>query len=121
VVREHDQQISLPYVRYSDWPEYRAYEDESTGHVIVSFKFIGLKVIWDGESFVEIVLTKRHQFKVCGLCGNFNNDPADDLLPRYAMSLSQSISKFAQSWAEDISCSWLQIEKDNRNSALFEE
>lgn len=115
VVREREQLIALPYVRYSEWPEYRAYEDPSTGHVIISFKFIGLKVIWDGESFAEIVLTKRHQFKVCGLCGNFNDDPNDDLLPRYATSLSQSISEFARSWTHDIACPWLQIEKSKNN------
>lgn len=64
VIRERKKIISIPYVRYTDWPEYRAFEDPSNGHIVVSFKLIGLKVIWDGESFVEIVLTKRHQSKV---------------------------------------------------------
>lgn len=64
VIRERTKLISIPHVRYSDWPEYRAFEDPRTGHVVISFKLIGLKVIWDERSFVAIVLTKRHQSKV---------------------------------------------------------
>ncbi|VDN00951.1 unnamed protein product [Thelazia callipaeda] len=104
VIRERTKTISIPYVRYSDWPEYRAYEDSSNGHVIVSFKFLGLKIIWDGESFAEIILSKRHQSKVCGLCGNFNDDPNDELIPRYASSLSHSVSHFVRSWEYDTAC-----------------
>uniref|UniRef100_A0A915PMZ1 Uncharacterized protein n=1 Tax=Setaria digitata TaxID=48799 RepID=A0A915PMZ1_9BILA len=114
VIREHTRIITIPYVRYSDWPEYRAYEDPNTGHIVVSFKFIGLKVIWDGESFAEIILTKRYQSKVCGLCGNFNDNPNDDMIPRYGNSLTYSVSYFARSWAHDDGCSiWHQKTKTN--------
>ncbi|VDK70535.1 unnamed protein product [Litomosoides sigmodontis] len=105
VIRERKKIISIPYVRYTDWPEYRAFEDPSNGHIVVSFKLIGLKVIWDGHSFVKIVLTKRHQSKVCGLCGNFNGNPNDDLISRHATSPGYSVPHFAQSWAHDnIAC-----------------
>ncbi|KAL3997829.1 von Willebrand factor type D domain family protein [Acanthocheilonema viteae] len=116
VIRERTKIITIPYVRYSDWPEYRAFEDPSNGHIVVSFKLIGLKVIWDGESFVEIVLTKRHQSKVCGLCGNFNGNPNVDLISRYATSSSHSISHFAQDW---IKCTRNQTKKHFLSNARF--
>ncbi|EJW81842.1 von Willebrand factor type D domain-containing protein, partial [Wuchereria bancrofti] len=119
VIREHTNIISVPHVRYNDWPEYRAFEDPTTGHIVVSFKLIGLKVIWDGKSFVEIILTKRHQSKVCGLCGNFNGDPSDDLISRYASSSNHSISHFARSWAYDISCTQHQTKRNYLNYVRF--
>uniref|UniRef100_A0A0R3S1X7 BMP-binding endothelial regulator protein n=1 Tax=Elaeophora elaphi TaxID=1147741 RepID=A0A0R3S1X7_9BILA len=119
VIRERTNIISIPYVRYSDWPEYRAFEDPSNGHIVVSFKLIGLKVIWDGESFVEIVLTKQHQSKVCGLCGNFNGNPSDDLISRYENSSSHSVSNFARSWAYDIGCTRHQTKRNFLDNARF--
>ncbi|KAM3722132.1 Protein pthb1 [Dirofilaria immitis] len=48
IIRENTKIINIPYVRYNNWPEYRAFEHPSTGYIVVSFKLIGLKVIWDG-------------------------------------------------------------------------
>lgn len=64
VVRERGRTISLPYIRIEDWPEYRVAEDPRKGHVVLSLNVIGVKVIWDGESFAEVVLSKKHQSKV---------------------------------------------------------
>uniref|UniRef100_A0A914RXJ6 VWFD domain-containing protein n=1 Tax=Parascaris equorum TaxID=6256 RepID=A0A914RXJ6_PAREQ len=104
VVRERGRTISLPYIRIEDWPEYRVAEDPRKGHIVLSLNVIGVKVIWDGESFAEVVLSKKHQSKVCGLCGNFNGNPDDDLWPQYGSSVSTSIDDFAQSWRHGTKC-----------------
>ncbi|KHN88996.1 BMP-binding endothelial regulator protein [Toxocara canis] len=115
VVRERGRTISLPYIRIEDWPEYRVAEDPRKGHIVLSLNVIGVRVIWDGESFAEVVLSKKHQSKVCGLCGNFNGNPDDDLWPQYGSSVSTSIDEFAKSWRHGAKCIGGSIPHKSRN------
>lgn len=39
-----------------------------------------MKVSFDYESAVRVDLATSYQNATCGLCGNFNKDPADDLM-----------------------------------------
>ncbi|KAK2530935.1 IgGFc-binding protein-like [Columba livia] len=48
-------------------------------YVVVTTDF-GLKVKFDGNHRVEITLPGTYMSKVCGICGNYNGDKADDFL-----------------------------------------
>lgn len=43
---------------------------------------IGVKVAWDGNSFVQVSVPAKYKGRLCGLCGNFNSMSRDDLTTR---------------------------------------
>lgn len=53
--------------------------------------FAGLRLLWDGVSFLEMTVPPKYRNSLCGLCGNFNGDKSDDI---------ESISgqQFGDSW-----------------------
>ena len=56
-----------------------------------------IAVHWDGSHRVDITPSSSWQGKLCGLCGNYNNDNSDDfMLPDG--SLTSSVNKFGSSW-----------------------
>ncbi|XP_038667197.1 mucin-2-like isoform X3 [Scyliorhinus canicula] len=64
----------------------------------------GITVIWDKRTRVSITLDPRWKNRVCGLCGNFNDDVADDLTTK-GNSLVTSAVRFGSSWRSSPSCS----------------
>lgn len=56
-----------------------------------------LKIVWDGNSYAEVTLSKKYKNRVCGLCGNYNNDTKDDLENADGSGIS-SVYSFGQSW-----------------------
>ncbi|TKS83231.1 Alpha-tectorin Precursor [Collichthys lucidus] len=61
----------------------------------------GLLVTYDGQHYASISLPSSYFNNTCGLCGNYNDDPADDpVLPDG--SLAESVVELGGSWrAED--------------------
>eukprot|EP00063_Salmo_salar_P017752 XP_013992587.1 PREDICTED: alpha-tectorin-like [Salmo salar] len=61
----------------------------------------GLLVTYDGQHYASISLPSSYFNNTCGLCGNYNDDPADDpVLPDG--SLAESVVALGGSWrAED--------------------
>ena len=59
---------------------------------------LGIKILWDGISFLEVSAPTSYRGKLCGLCGNFNSIPKDDLTNRKGKLLSDPVS-FGNSWA----------------------
>lgn len=57
----------------------------------------GVSVLWDGSSYVEVSVPGTYARKTCGLCGNFNGYPQDDLRTR-AGQLASSVAVFGNSW-----------------------
>ncbi|XP_072327746.1 mucin-2-like isoform X2 [Scyliorhinus torazame] len=57
----------------------------------------GITVIWDKSTRLSITLDSRWKNKVCGLCGNFNDDVSDDLTTK-GNSLVTSAVEFGNSW-----------------------
>ncbi|XP_041374803.1 BMP-binding endothelial regulator protein-like [Gigantopelta aegis] len=49
------------------------------GHSVTFKSDVGLKVVWDGDSFLEVTASSRFKNRLCGLCGNYNGQEADDL------------------------------------------
>ncbi|XP_060698917.1 mucin-2-like isoform X2 [Hemiscyllium ocellatum] len=64
----------------------------------------GITVIWDKRTKLSITLDPRWKNKVCGLCGNFNDDVADDLTTK-GNSLVTDAVRFGSSWKSSLSCS----------------
>ena len=56
-----------------------------------------LGVSWDGSHRVDVTVSKEWQGKLCGLCGNYNNDRNDDfMLPNG--TITTSANEFGSSW-----------------------
>ncbi|CAG9819013.1 unnamed protein product, partial [Phaedon cochleariae] len=59
----------------------------------------GFKVFWNFKSFVEVVAPASFKNKLCGLCGNYNNDVQDDLTTKAGRVVTEKeILGFAASW-----------------------
>ena len=59
---------------------------------------IGIKILWDGFSFLEVSAPTLYRNNLCGLCGNFNSIPKDDLVSRKGEIMTDPVS-FGHSWA----------------------
>ncbi|XP_066269327.1 mucin-6-like [Branchiostoma lanceolatum] len=64
---------------------------------------IGLTIIWDRGTRITIKLAPHHQGKVCGMCGNFNNNPNDDFTTRNHDQVSNGLF-FGNSWKVSSAC-----------------
>lgn len=59
----------------------------------------GVKILWDGKSFLEVTVPTKYKNKVCGLCGNFNSDADDDFKMRRGPTVGdENLFQFASSW-----------------------
>ena len=58
---------------------------------------IGVKVLWDGSSFLEVSAPAVYKGRLCGLCGNFNLAARDDFTTRRGR-LVMDADKFGTSW-----------------------
>ncbi|XP_069609862.1 alpha-tectorin-like [Ranitomeya imitator] len=74
-------------------------------NVLVTTGF-GLQVWFDGNQRVQVTIPGYYSGKVCGLCGNFNGNPADDFLNPDGVLEPDSYS-LGNSWQvdNDTSCS----------------
>lgn len=59
--------------------------------------FIGIQIIWDGVSFLEVNVPPEFRNRMCGLCGNFNGDSSDDFHGRRG-GLYRDGQAFGDSW-----------------------
>lgn len=91
-VRVDKKTVSLPYFKL---PQLQITKENS---IITVLTDIGVQVLWDGDSFIEVHVPKRYHSNTCGLCGNFNGNPNDDLELKNGQ-ITTSVHKFAESWA----------------------
>lgn len=73
VTRVDRKRVKLPFTNHAEFSVVR------DGRSLVFKSNTGLKVVWDGESFVEVSVPSRYRRKLCGLCGNFNGLGTDDM------------------------------------------
>ncbi|CAL1547511.1 unnamed protein product, partial [Lymnaea stagnalis] len=52
--------------------------EKSSAFVLLSTE-IGLRILWDGINYAELTAPGSFHGNLCGLCGNFNGIPKDDL------------------------------------------
>lgn len=89
---------------------------EGTSYIMVT-GMKGLTVIWDGHT-IDVILLSNHANKTCGLCGNFNGSPKDDLMD-VNYKIVKSVKNFVSSWKRldfGEKCSDSQLLSDSFNS-----
>lgn len=73
-------------------------------HLFASLTFsTGVKVLWNGKSFLEITVPTHYKNRLCGLCGNFNGNINDDFRLRNKSVVSDNF-KFGMSWCVGKNC-----------------
>ncbi|XP_078275752.1 kielin/chordin-like protein isoform X1 [Rhinoraja longicauda] len=91
VVMVDSHSVSLPFLK-----EPYIYIERRTNNILLNTN-IGVKVLWNGKSHLEVSLPGTYKGQACGLCGNFNNYPQDDLRIRSGQIVS-SEATFGNSW-----------------------
>jgi len=69
---------------------------KSGWYAVVTTDF-GLKVFFNWQSAVFVTLPSNYMGAVCGLCGNYNGKPHDDLIPKNGRKPIKP-AEFATSW-----------------------
>jgi len=70
------------------------YRTSGHPHILLS---VGVRVYWDGSQRVDITASSNWQGRLCGLCGNYNNNPIDDYVLSNG-SLTTSTDELGKSW-----------------------
>ncbi|KAJ6663879.1 hypothetical protein lerEdw1_009960 [Lerista edwardsae] len=92
LVRVNYQQSRLPISLHGG--KLRLYQ--SGGSVFIETDF-SLKVSYDWNSFLVVKISSSFSENLCGLCGNYNGDPADDFSSP-DKALAPGPVEFGQSW-----------------------
>uniref|UniRef100_H9GN33 VWFD domain-containing protein n=1 Tax=Anolis carolinensis TaxID=28377 RepID=H9GN33_ANOCA len=105
--QEHPRKIQVNDV-FVNLPFY--YEDMIQAYIRGNEAFIktnfDLTVTFDWKSYVKVSVPSTYSNALCGLCGNYNMNPKDDLIMKNGNQAS-SVSQFGESWkvAEAPGCS----------------
>nr|XP_033814726.1 kielin/chordin-like protein isoform X1 [Geotrypetes seraphini] len=91
VVMVDYQTVDLPFLK-----EPYIYIERKTNTILLNTN-IGVKVLWNGKSHLEVSVPGTYKGSMCGLCGNFNNYPQDDLRIRTGQ-IVHSEATFGNSW-----------------------
>ncbi|XP_076368590.1 BMP-binding endothelial regulator protein-like isoform X2 [Tachypleus tridentatus] len=90
-VKVNKKKVSLPYVKLG------SFSIIQEGYSMVTRTNLGMKVMWDGGSFVEVSVPPEFKNHMCGLCGNYNNNPQDDFITRKGNIVSD-VDIFGNFW-----------------------
>ncbi|XP_076848974.1 kielin/chordin-like protein isoform X2 [Brachyhypopomus gauderio] len=91
IVKVDYQTVNLPFLK-----EPYVYLERKTNTILLNTN-IGMKVLWNGRSHLEVSVPGTYKKHMCGLCGNFNNNPKDDLRLRNGQTIS-SDAAFGNDW-----------------------
>ncbi|KAM9114653.1 IgGFc-binding protein-like [Pangshura tecta] len=83
--------VDLPF---SHQHKFKAYISGVHGFIQTDFD---LRVSFDWYSYARVIIPNTYANAVCGLCGNANQDPSDDLTMKNGTRTSDEI-QFADSW-----------------------
>jgi hypothetical protein len=59
-------------------------------------------MLWDGVSFLELSIPAEMGSRMCGLCGNFNGDPSDDIRSESASNPAVTDSGYSLASVDDV-------------------
>nr|XP_059889150.1 zonadhesin [Delphinus delphis] len=79
------------------WPAQGRVNVRSSGSFILLYTDFGLQVRYDGNHLVEVTVPSSYAGRLCGLCGNFNNNSLDDNLQPDKRPAVSSV-KLGASW-----------------------
>ncbi|XP_051579936.1 kielin/chordin-like protein [Myxocyprinus asiaticus] len=91
LVKVDYQTVSLPFLK-----EPYVYLERMTNTILLNTN-VGLKVLWNGRSHLEVSVPGTYMNHMCGLCGNFNNYPQDDMTLRNGQ-ITNSEAAFGNNW-----------------------
>ncbi|XP_051512067.1 kielin/chordin-like protein isoform X2 [Myxocyprinus asiaticus] len=91
LVKVDYQTVSLPFLK-----EPYVYLERKTNTILLNTN-VGLKVLWNGRSHLEVSVSGTYKKRMCGLCGDFNNYPQDDMRLRNRQ-LANSEAAFGNNW-----------------------
>ncbi|KAM4703005.1 IgGFc-binding protein-like [Rhinophrynus dorsalis] len=74
IVRVNNQKVQLPVTLHDG--KLKVYQSGSSLIIVTEF---GLRVLYDWNIILKIFLPSSFAENVCGLCGNYNGNPKDDL------------------------------------------
>ncbi|XP_077985114.1 kielin/chordin-like protein [Glandiceps talaboti] len=94
-VTVNGEKVEIPYILDT------TFSLERIGLLLVLHTDIGIRVSWDGSHFVEVTADGTYKDQLCGLCGNFNDDPSDDFL-NVNGTIERTASAFGNSWLAEI-------------------
>uniref|UniRef100_A0A674IZK9 VWFD domain-containing protein n=1 Tax=Terrapene triunguis TaxID=2587831 RepID=A0A674IZK9_9SAUR len=96
--QEHPRKIQINGVfvdlPFSHQHKFKAYISGVHGFIQTDFD---LRVSFDWYSYARVIIPNTYANAVCGLCGNANQDPSDDLTMKDGTQTSDEI-QFADSW-----------------------
>ncbi|XP_055509508.1 mucin-2-like isoform X6 [Leucoraja erinacea] len=93
-------EVSSEYSQCTD----NSYTIHTVGlYLILSFSN-GITLVWDKRTRLSITLDPKWKNKVCGLCGNFNDDLEDDLTSKGNTLLTNTL-EFGNCWKSTQLCS----------------
>uniref|UniRef100_A0A3Q3INE2 VWFD domain-containing protein n=1 Tax=Monopterus albus TaxID=43700 RepID=A0A3Q3INE2_MONAL len=92
ITKTHKELVNLPVTLAEG--QVSVYKSGLYAVVTVNF---GLKVTFNWESAVFVTLPSNYMDAVCGLCGNYNGKPQDDLIPKNG-DKPVSQAEFGTSW-----------------------
>ncbi|XP_022243225.1 BMP-binding endothelial regulator protein-like [Limulus polyphemus] len=90
-VKVNKRKVQLPYVKLG------SFSVVQEGYSIVARTNLGVKVMWDGGSFVEVSIPPKFKNQMCGLCGNYNDDSKDDFITRKG-DIITDVETFGNEW-----------------------
>ncbi|KAI2653376.1 Kielin/chordin-like protein [Labeo rohita] len=91
IVKVDYEPVSLPFLK-----EPYVYLERKTNTILLNTN-VGLKVLWNGRSHLEVSVPGTYKKKMCGLCGNFNNYSQDDMKLRNGQ-ITTSEAVFGNNW-----------------------
>lgn len=76
----------------------------SANEFVVILHTSQFSVSWNGYDALYVYASTEHTGALCGMCGNFDSDPTNDMSDSYG-GLTNDAATMAQSWNVDADCS----------------